>query len=125
MDKKSNPLANLAHQLHRGKEGSEQRFWQEMGPQLERMVRRVVRFGPGRSVLEQTIDREVAQTRANPHSSLALDAEKVIGVVTRRLFQEMLERLQSGSGPGRPLLDTQASLPRRDCATRLERVEAA
>ena len=44
MEKHTNPLANLAEQVKQGKEGTEQRFWQEMGPQLEHMVRRVVRY---------------------------------------------------------------------------------
>jgi hypothetical protein len=117
---KSNPLNKLAEQVRQGQAGTEQMFWQQMGPQLERMVRRVVRFGPGHSVLEQKIGREVGQVTANPHNPASLDREKVIGMVTRRLFQEMLDRLQSGSG--RPVLETQGHP--RPLGTRIERAPA-
>lgn len=125
MDSKSNPLANLANQVRQGKAGTDQRFVQEMGPQLERMVRRVIRFGAGCSPLEQKIDRVVELVTTNPDAPSVRDQDSIVGAVTHRLLQEVVGKLQDGLGLGRPLLQTKAFPSPRDVPTRAERNLAA
>jgi hypothetical protein len=92
-----------------------------MGPQLERMVRRVIRFGAGRSPLEQKIDRVVGLVTSNPDGHSGRDQDSIVGAVTHRLLQEVVGKLQDGVGLGRPLLQTKEFASPRDVPTRAEK----
>jgi hypothetical protein len=88
----NNPFAKLAARIRRGEPAAAEQFRQQMTPQLVRLVRRVVRYGPCTSAWEQKIQAETERLlscRAN-----APDSDQVIGQVAQRLCQDMVDNLR-------------------------------
>jgi hypothetical protein len=94
MNCNSNPFAQLAARVRRGEESAAEQFRQQMTPQLVRMVRRVVRYGPCSSPWEQKIQAETQRLLARNGGMLPTDSDQVIGQVARRLCQDMVDNLR-------------------------------
>jgi len=112
MNWSSNPFAQLAAQVRRGEESAAEHFRQQMTPQLVRMVRRVVRYGPCSSPWEQRIQAETQRLLDRCGGMLPTDSDQLIGQVARHLCQDMVDNLRqefptedtwkAGAEPSRP-----------------------
>jgi len=90
----TNPFAQLAARVRRGDDAAAEQFRQQMTPQLVRMVRRVVHYGPCRSAWEQQIHAETKRVLSRSGGLLQPDSDQVIGQVANRLCQDMVDSLQ-------------------------------
>ena len=65
-----------------------------MTPQLMRMVRRVLNYGPCPSAWEQKIQAETDRVLSRNSGYLESDSDQVIGLVANRLCQDMVDQLR-------------------------------
>src|SRR5579864_8327638 len=87
----SNPFAQLAVRVRRGEATAAEQFRRHVTPQLVRMVRRVVQYGPHPTPWERRIQAETE--RALSEGTISVDSEQVIGLVAKRLCQDMVDSL--------------------------------
>ena len=94
MNWQQNPFAQLAVRVRGGEEAAAEQFRQKMTPQLIRMVRRVVHYGPSPSGWEKKIQAETERVLSRSGGLLQPDSDQVINLVANRLCQDMVESLQ-------------------------------
>lgn len=95
-------LCVLAARVRRGEPGAEARWRRAFGPQMERIVRRVVRRGPCGS----GFTRRIAAAGAALRRRGAVDRETPDAELARRLGEAVLGGLRREGNGGAPPADT-------------------
>lgn len=89
-----NDLNVLAQQVRLGVWGAAERFLDEMHPQMERMVRRTIRRGIGKTPKEQCILRHYRHVCDNHPDASSLSLEEIVSMVAWRVCESMVQELK-------------------------------